>query len=98
MPQHIKDKLAITVGIPVWQAITGALGFAILLAYYGGGMVTKLDQLIDIVREFRGMQVAQQEQINRINERQINGLATLSNHEQQIRSLDARVSNLEGRR
>jgi hypothetical protein len=61
-------------------------------------MVTKLDQLIELGRETKIAQAAQQQQIDRINERQIGGLATQANHEQLLRSLDGRVSQLERRK
>ena len=61
-------------------------------------MVTKLDQLIELGRETKQIQSAQQQQIDRINERQIGGLAAISNHDQLIRALDSRVSQLERRK
>jgi hypothetical protein len=98
MPERFKDKINIPIAIPAWGLISTLVAVLVSGAYYGGGVVTKLDQLIDLGRETKQVQVAQQAQIDRINERQIGGLATQANHEQLLRSLDGRVSQLERRK
>lgn len=98
MPEKFKDTINLPIAIPAWGLITALSTIAVGGAYYGGGMVTKLDQLIELGRETKQIQGAQQQQIDRINERQIGGLATQANHDQLLRSLDARVSQLERRK
>lgn len=98
MPESFRDTINLPIAIPVWSLITAICTIAVGGAYYGGGMVTKLDQLIELGRETKQIQSAQQQQIDRINERQIGGLASISNHDQLIRALDSRVSQLERRK
>lgn len=98
MPERFKDSINLPIAIPAWGLITTLASLLIGGAYYGGGMVTKLDQLIELGRETKIAQAAQQQQIDRINERQIGGLATQANHEQMLRALDGRVSQLERRK
>lgn len=98
MPENFKDTINLPIAIPAWGLICTLASVLIGGAYYGGGMVTKLDQLIELGRETKQIQVNQQQQLDRINERQIGGLAQLSNHDQLLRALDGRVTQLERRK
>lgn len=98
MSERFKDSINLPIAIPAWGLITALVTVLVSSAYYGGGVVTKLDQLIELGRETKQQQAAQQQQIDRINERQIGGLATLAQHDQSLRAMDARVSQLEKRK
>lgn len=98
MADKVGEKLRISVAVPVWSLVTLLCGGGLTVAYYGGAFVTQMEKLVELAKESKTVQASQQAMLDRINERQIGGLAAIANHDAAIRSLDGRVTELERRK
>jgi hypothetical protein len=80
MPDKFKDTLNLPIAIPAWGLVVMLIGGV----FTAGVTFQKLDQVIETTKK-----------IDVIQERQINGLATLRAHDAQLLNHDARITNLE---
>jgi hypothetical protein len=80
MPDSFKDSLNLPIAIPAWGLVLLLFGGV----FTAGVTFQKLDQVIETTKK-----------IDIIQERQINGLATLKTHDAQLQNHDARITILE---
>lgn len=82
--ERFKNTINVPIAIPAWGLITMVAG-AIFTA---GTMVTKMDTLIDTVKDSK-------EQLAIVKEKQIGGLAAIASLQQQAAAHELRITNVE---
>lgn len=80
MPDKFKDTVNLPIAIPAWGLVTIIIGGV----FTAGVTFQKLDQVIETSKK-----------IDILQEKQINGLATLSNVQSVVQNHEARIIDLE---
>lgn len=97
MPDKFKAAINLPLQIPAWSVVCGILVMVFWGGYYGSQVLNDVRYLVELNKENKLAISNQGAQIDRINERQIGGLATLNSHGAQIVDLQSRVITLERR-
>lgn len=84
MPERFKNSINLPIAIPAWGLVTILAG----AVFTAGTMVTKMDTLIETVRDGK-------EQLASVKEKQIGGLAAIGNLQQQQQNHETRLTNVE---
>jgi hypothetical protein len=97
MSDKFKSAFNVPIQIPVWGVATALVGAIFWGGYYGGNMLAKMETMVELLRDTKLKADATQAQVERINERQIRGLAQLAEHDQTIRTHESRLAAIEAR-
>lgn len=84
MPERFKSSINLPIAVPAWGLVTILIG----AVFTAGTMVTKMDTLIETVKDGK-------EQLAAVREKQIGGLAAIANLQQQQQSHETRLANVE---